>query len=200
MEDAKFAMNAGFVYRHHKTSQDASVGIFADGRSTFPFDGAPPAKDLWEVHSRMVSKVGTNFGLIANIYGGTGQSNGSDARLIKRFGTDLRMIYKSAKLSSAIQVNDWGPYDYHRDFNQTFPVQLTFDLSTSAGKPSWFIKPDTRIGVRYAWRTLDQYSNRYCPAEKMDDSGAMVCDPEAPGFADGREWEFRAYVQFHIGK
>lgn len=199
-EDAKFAMNAGFVYRHHPTSTDAAIGILPDGRTTVPFESAPPAKDLWEVHSRIVSKINPNLGLIANIYGGTGQANGSDARLIKRFGTDLRVIYKHVKLISEIKINDWGPYDYHRDFNQTYPAQLTFDLSTSVGKPAWWVLPETKIGVRYAWRSLDQYSNRYCPTEKMDGSGQMVCDPEATGFDNGREWELRAYIQIHIGK
>ncbi|MCP4123267.1 MAG: glycosidase [Bacteroidetes bacterium] len=199
-EDAKFAMNAGFVYRHHKTSTDAAIGIFSDGRTSFPFDGAPPAKDLWEVHSRMVSKINPDLGFILNIYGGTGQANGSDARLVKRFGTDLRFIYKKMKLTTDVKVNDWGPYDYHRDFNQTFPVQLTFDLSTSVSKASWWILPSTKIGVRYSWRSLDQYSNRYCPAMIDDGSGVMVCDPDATGFKDGREWEFRTYVQIHIGK
>ena len=28
-EDAKFAMNAGFVYRHHPTTQDAAIGFLA---------------------------------------------------------------------------------------------------------------------------------------------------------------------------
>jgi hypothetical protein len=199
-EDAKFAMNAGFIYRHHPTSQDAAIGILADGRTTFPFDGAPPAKDLWEIHSRMVSKINSNFGLIANVYGGTTQSNGSDARLIKRVGGDLRVLYKNVKLSSMVKINDWGPFDYHRDFNQTFPAQLTFDLSTSLSKPSWYMKPDTRIGVQYTWRSLDQFSPRYCPAKTIDAAGNVVCDPTAIGIGNGSEWEFRAYVQFNFGK
>ncbi len=198
-EDAKFAMSAGVVFKHHPTTQDAAIGTFADG-GNFPFSGAPPAEDLWEVNTRIVSKISPDFGFIANIYGGNGQSNGSDERLIKRFGTDLRMIYKKAKLISSVKVNDWGPYDYHRDFNQTFPVQLKFDLSTTVGKPSWFIKPDTRIGISYTWRSLNQYSPRYCPTQQVDATGAVVCDPDAIGFDNGREWEIRTYFQFSIGK
>ena len=66
--------------------------------------------------------------------------------LIERFGGDVRVIYKKWKLEHAFKVNDWGPYDYHRDFNLTYPVQLMLDISTSLGKPDWFILPDTKIG------------------------------------------------------
>ncbi len=46
------------------------------------------------------------------------------------------------------KFNDCGPYDYHRDFNLTFPVQLMGDLSYTLGKPRWFGLPQTRFGVR----------------------------------------------------
>ncbi|HQV67898.1 MAG TPA: glycosidase, partial [Saprospiraceae bacterium] len=67
-EDSKFALSAGLVYRHLPTSMDAAIGIFPDGRTTFAFPGAPPANDLWEVHTRLVSKLNKNFGIIANVY------------------------------------------------------------------------------------------------------------------------------------
>ena len=73
--DAKFAMNAGFVYRHLPTSQDASIAV-SQQRTFFPFSGAAPAQDLWEAYSRIVSKINPDLGLIANLYGGTAQANG----------------------------------------------------------------------------------------------------------------------------
>lgn len=199
-EDAPLAVSAGFVYRHLPTTMDAGIGIFADGRTIFAFPGAVPAQDLWEAHARIVSKVSPEFGFIANLYGGNAQSNGSDPRLIERFGADVRMIYKQVKAQAMVKVNDWGPYDYHRDFNLTFPLQLTLDLSTSVGKPKWFDLPDTRAGLRATWRSLNQYSPRYCPTQSLDANGVLICDPEAPGFDNGQEWEIRTYVHFNIGK
>ena len=89
-EDSDFALSAGIVYRHLPTTMDAAIGIFPDGRTTFAFPGAPPAQDLWEVHTRIVSKMNKNFGIIANIYAGDAQANGSDERLIRRYGADVR--------------------------------------------------------------------------------------------------------------
>ena len=199
-EDAKFAFNAGFVYRHLPTLQDAAIGILGDGRSTFAFASSAPASDLWEVHSRIVSKLNTNFGLVANLYGGTAQANGSDARRIERYGLDIRAIYKRVKLMYAMKVNDWGPFDYHRDFNLTYPMQQMLDLSTEIGKPDWFLLPSTKIGIRATYRTLDKYSPRYNPTQTLNAAGVWIPNPNAIGFPNGNEWEIRTYLHINIGQ
>lgn len=199
-EDAKFAVSAGFVYRHLPTTQDAAIGILPDGRTTFAFPGAAPAQDLWETHIRLVSKINSDFGWIANAYFGDAQANGSDDRLIRRFGTDLRVIYKSFKVNSFVRINDWGPYDYHRDFNLTFPMQLMLDLSLSLSKADFIDLPDTRIGLRGTYRTLDRFSPRYAPLETITAAGNLVPDPDLIGFDNGTEWEIRTYVFINIGK
>jgi len=197
-EDSKFAVSAGFVFRHLPTTQDAAIGFLAD-RTTFAFEGAPPAKDLWETYARIVSKLNADLGFIANIYGGPAQANGSDARTIDRYGLDLKMIYNRIKVASFVKVNDWGPFDYHRDFNLTYPIQLMADISFGIGKPEWFILPGTRIGLRGTWRSLDQYSPRYNPTQILDPAGNWVPDPTAIGFSNGNEWEIRTYVHINIG-
>lgn len=199
-EDSKFAVSAGLVYKHLPTSMDAAIGIFPDGRTTFAFPGAPPAQDLWEVNARIVSKVNKNFGIIANIYAGDAQANGSDSRLVRRYGADVRSLYKKMKLHTFLKFNDWGPYDYHRDFNLTFPMQWMLDISTTTGKPDWFPLPDTRLGVRTLYRTLNKYSPRYSPTQTIDAAGNVVPDPNAIGFSNGNEWEIRTYIHINISK
>jgi len=197
-EDAKFAFNLGFVYRHLPTTQDAGIGIFADGVTTFAFPNSAPAEDLWEAHSRIVSKVSPDLGLIANIYAGNAQANGSDERLINRVGGDIRVIYNKFKLVHSFKINDWGPFDYHRDFNQTYPVQLMLDLSTSVGKPDWFILPNTQVGVRFTWRSLDEFSPRYLPNVAPEFADSPTISPV--GFGNGNEWEIRTYIHINLGK
>lgn len=199
IEDSKFALSAGVVFRHLPTTQDAAIGIFPDGRTTFAFPGAAPAQDLWEVNARLVSKLSKNFGFIANVYGGDAQANGSDERTIRRYGMDLRMIHKAIKFNSFVRVNDWGPYDYHRDFNLTFPMQLMADISTSISKPDWFDLPSTRIGIRGAWRSLDRFSPRYSPTQTVDGAGNLAPDLNAIGFDNGNEWEIRTYILINVG-
>ncbi|MFO7720612.1 MAG: glycoside hydrolase family 2 TIM barrel-domain containing protein [Gillisia sp.] len=196
-EDAKFALSAGFVYRHHPTAQDAAIGFLKD-RTSFAFPNSAPARDLWETNARIVSKIRPDLGLIANIYFGNAQPNGGDERLIERVGGDIRLIYNKIKLVHSFKINDWGPFDYHRDFNLTYPVQLMLDLSTSVGKPDWFILPDTKIGLRGTWRSLNEYSPRYLPNVAEEFAPAPIISPV--GFNNGNEWEFRTYVHINIGK
>jgi len=198
-EDAKFAMNLGFTYSHLPTQMDGHIGFLAD-RSFFAFAESAPAQDLWELHSRMVSKVNSDFGIIGNFYYGNGQANGDSQRTITRFGGDLRMMYKNMKLMSHVKVNDWGPFDYHRDFNLTFPLQLMLDVSTTLGKPDWFILPNTQIGIRGMWRSLDQNSPRFSPTNTLN--GAFPPEPvlSSVGFPNGTEWEIRTYIHINIGK
>jgi hypothetical protein len=188
-EDAPFAASLGFNYRRLPTTQDASIGFFQGNRNPVAFRGAPPAEDLWEFYGRVVSKLSPEFGLIANFYGGNGQANGPDDRVIYRYGGDIRAIYKKLKLTTEVKIDDWGPFDYHRDFNLTYPFQFMADLSTTVGKPDWFILPNTRLGIRYIYRTLDNFSPRF-----------QFENPIDQGFPNGNEWEIRTYVHINIGK
>jgi hypothetical protein len=196
-EDAKFAMSAGFIYRYLPTVQDAAIGVLAN-RNLFAFPGSAPAQNLWEFNTRLVSKINPEFGLIANLYAGNGQANGDNVRTINRYGFDVRAIYRKIKLITIAKFDDWGPFDYHRDFNLTFPVQLIGDISVEIGKPDWFMLPGTKIGFRATYRTLNEFSNRYSPIENINTGGVFVPDPTAIGFPNGNEWEFRTYIQINI--
>lgn len=199
-EDANLAWSLGLVFRHQPTTMDAGIGILEDGKTLFAFPGAPPKKDLWEVNIRAVSKLGYDTRVAGHVYFGPAAPNGwtydetnpspALTRFINRFGADARVIWGPVAFDAVAKFNDWGPYDYHRDFNLTFPVQLMGDLSYSLGTPRWFAAPQTKIGVRGTWRSLDEYSNRYCPG--LTDG---ECDPTLPG-DNGTEWEFRTY--FHV--
>lgn len=195
-EDANFATSLAVTLRSHPTTQDAGIGILADGRTPFAFPGAAPARDLWEVRARIVSKPSTRFGVVANLFGGNGEPNGASERLVHRVGGDARIIANNLKFQVGAKLHDWGPYDYHRDFNFTYPLQLMGDVSYVFGAPEWFDVPMTRFGIRGTYRTLDQNSNRYCPGFTANALGVLECDPTLTG-GHGREWEIRTYV--HIG-
>jgi hypothetical protein len=194
-EDAPFAMNLGFVYRRLPTQMDAHIGFLAD-RSFFAFAESAPAVDLWEVHSRVVSKLSPDVGLVGNIYVGNGQGNGDSDRTINRMGFDVRAIYKNTKLMYGLKFNDWGPFDYHRDFNLTFPLQTMLDLSYGLGKADWFLLQGARLGIRGTWRTLNEFSPRYSPNATPPFSNEPVISPV--GFPLGNEWEIRTYLQINV--
>jgi hypothetical protein len=204
-EDAKFAAAVGYVFYHLPTTRDATLFVAEDGRTIFAFSAAPPARDHWELEARIVSVPRRDMRLVAVLFVGTGDSHGFDAtgedkklnRKIQRGGGHARLAWGPHAFEVAATFDDWGPYDYHRDFNETFPVQLMADVSRTLGAPRWFGFPQTKFGVRWTWRSLDQNSPRYCPGKTPDALGNLECDPTLPGDS-GSEWEFRTYLHFTL--
>ncbi len=193
-EDADFAASFGFSVKRHHGGADAGLYI-SHTDEVWAFPGSTPARDLWEVRSRMIKRFGKSTRMISNVYFGTDEPNGDDARLIERFGVDTRVAWPSMALTGYVKVNDFGPYDYHRDFNLTYPLQLMGDLSYTMGKPRWFGLPQTRFGIRGTYRTLDRFSSRYSP-EGVAPLEEGESYPE--GLPDGNEWEIRTYLHLSI--
>jgi len=180
-EDAPLAASLDLVYRHQPTSRDAGLGFLADGVTQFAFTGAPPARDLWEATVRLGSRPSANVRLVGMLYGGLGEPNGDSQRAVHRWGAAGRVAWRTIAFHAFAKVNDWGPYDYHRDFNLTFPLQLMGDLSYTLSAPRWLGLDQTKVGVRGTLRYLDRDSNRF---------KANPADP----LRWGDEYEIRTYV------
>ena len=187
-EDAAVAASVGFVYRHLPTTMDVSNFIAEDGVTVYTFGASPPPEDLWELNARLVSRLGPTTRVVSQCYYGRVQPNGYDPdgadltlnRTIDRFGVSGRLTQGPLAVEASAKFSDWGPYDYHRDFNLTYPLQVMGDVSYSLGSPRWFGLAQTRLGVRGTWRSLDEHSPRY--------------DAEAADGEDGSEWEIRTYL------
>jgi len=181
-EDARFSAVLDFVYKILPTSQDAAVAINQD-LVLFGFPTGAPAKNLWELSLRSVTNFNHKMRLINWIYAGQGQANGDSPRTVSRFGTYGWFTYGTFNINYHLKINDWGPYDYYRDFNLTFPLQAMLDFSYAYEPPRMYAPASTRFGIRGQFRNLDRFSGRYLP------------DPEDPSLK-GREWEIKTYVQF----
>ena len=91
-EDAPFAASLGFVYRDQPTTVDAFSSFLEDGVTRFVFSSGTPARDLYELRARILSKLGHRVRIVANLYGGTAEPNGDDPREVERFGGDVRVV------------------------------------------------------------------------------------------------------------
>ncbi|MEO1171769.1 MAG: glycosidase, partial [Myxococcota bacterium] len=92
---------------------------------------------------------------------GEGQPNGDDERVVTRFGVNYEVSYKNLFVNGFVRIDDWGPYDFHRDFNLTFPLQTMLDISYGATLPSWVYEAYSKIGIRTQWRLLNDESPRF---------------------------------------
>ena len=181
-EDALMTVALDFVYKILPTSQDAAVAINQD-LILFAFPSGAPARNLWDVSIRTITNFRYNMRLVNWLYAGQGQANGNDARTVTRYGLYGWFTYSSFNINYHLKFDDWGPYDYHKDFNLTFPLQVMLDLSYAYEPPALYAPAATRFGVRGQFRNLNEFSSRY------------LFDPLNAG-SKGREWEIKTYVQF----
>jgi len=189
-EDADLAASLSFIVRRHHTTSDARLFI-SDTSEVYAFPGGTPARDLWEVRARVITRLSDSARAISHVYFGTADPNGDDDRLVERAGVDTKVVWPAIALRGSLKFNDWGPYDYHRDHNLTYPMQAMADLSYNLGRPGWLGLPQTRFGVRATYRTLDRYSNRYSPIGAAEPA---LYELYPDGLEEGREWEIRSYV------
>ncbi|MEO0423029.1 MAG: hypothetical protein AAF184_11870 [Pseudomonadota bacterium] len=173
-EDAKFAFNIGANYTEYPTATDANL-FFLDlgnGGSNASFGQGLPAEDVWSVTSRMVWNPSPNQNYILTLVRGFDQSTGDPTGGTRDFYEAYwkAVINKRHLVRGYFKKDSWGPEDFFRQFNFTYPEQFEFDYSFLLGKGLSFgnlideIRA-TRIGVRTIFRTTDENS---LPEEFLD--------------------------------
>jgi hypothetical protein len=181
-EDAPIAVSLDVSYRHMPTAIDSTFWYEADGLTVHAWGHGVPAANVWEANARVVSVPRPDLRLVGHLFAGNPQANGQDARQPHRYGGDARVTWRQLSLAGFAKFNDWGPYDYYRDFNDTMPLQLMGDLSYSLGPARWLWLQQSRIGVRATSRYLNGYSGaRFLP------------DPANPS-RWVHEYEIRSYL------
>ncbi len=187
-EDAVFAANLDLTYRIQPTSRDANLFTLANG-AVVPFGGEPAAQDVWDAKMLWFSRITSRLRLSGELFGGQQLANGDSQRRIDRFGGMFRVAVDTMLLEVSARANDWGPYDYHRDFNLTYPLQVYGDWSWGVGRPVGDLLT-TRFGVRGQIRTLDEHSPGFAVASDVE-GDELVIDPGL----SGTEYEVGFYVQ-----
>lgn len=182
-EDAPFAGSLDLTYRIQPTSRDSNFGFLEDG-TLFSFDDAPPAANLWDARLNTIMNTGAGLRVLLGAYAGTGQARGSDERLITRYGGDLGLRWRTLAWDTALKLDDWGPYDFHQDYNLTYPLQLNTDLSAGLQAPR-VGQRSTRFGLSGKFRTLDENSENWV---------AVPGDPDALG----HELELGTYIHVSL--
>ena len=179
-ETSAFAMALRGTYWHRPTAQDARVAIFENGVQG-AFGSSVPARDSWRANLDWVANDdGVRF--YGSGFIGKEDALGEATRHVFHFGTQAGVNYRGTSALVDVRFNDWGPYDYHRDFNLTYPFQLRSELAWGL-KPSRVGANRTRIGLRGIYRQLDIYSEGYA-------------DPDEDEL--GIESEIQTFVEFAL--
>ena len=158
-EDAPYSFFLDLVYRHQPTQRDSMVAMLENG-ALFSFGEAPAAADHWDARARLIRVWSSESrGMIYATVGQT-QAHVPDARLLIRSSIEGTAQLKNWMASAAVHLSDFGPYDYHRDFDLTYPLQLKGSVYRMLKRP----KPNERVsrwGFTASFRTLDENSDYY---------------------------------------
>jgi fermentation-respiration switch protein FrsA (DUF1100 family) len=130
-EDAPFAFSIGGNVTRYETITDAALFYYQEGNTNAPFGSGMPAEDLWLAKGRFVFNPNVNLKIIANIEGGKQQASGNpegDSPKYLSLATDIVMAKKHF-ISAYAKKDAWGPLDWYRQFNISFPYQFMFDYS-----------------------------------------------------------------------
>ncbi len=162
-EDARFAFNFGANYTEYPTATDAHLFFYAPGRVNASFGAGLPAEDVWKVSSRMVFNPSRNAKYIVNLTRGFNQSTGDPTGGTRDyFELQGKAVLRNKHVISGYFKKDaWGPYDFYRQFNVTFPEQFKIDysihLGNSGGMGSVTDETNsTQIGIRALYWTYDE--------------------------------------------
>ncbi len=123
-----------------------------------------PAEEVWAVSSRMVFNPSINRKYIANLKAGfqqsTGDPNGGTREYYELHGKAV--LGGKHIIEGYFKKDAFGPYDFHRQFNVTFPEQFKIDYSyILSGNGDQFASTAgsaTKIGIRTLLRTNDENS------------------------------------------
>ena len=159
LEDAELAFNIVFNYAEYPTFTDAGTFVMEDGSSA-AFGHGLPSANVWQVGSRIVSKFATDSKIIARISSGKQQCWGEDPRLVQFFTADIIGKIGNWLLKSYFKKDAWGPFDYYKWFNITFPMQLMLDVSYTFNEFPVLVQaaPRCKVGFKGLYRTFDEYS------------------------------------------
>ncbi len=163
-EDARFAFNIGGNYTEYPTPTDSFQFFSPAFDQNLAFPNGLPAEDVWSVSSRMVFNPNTRAKYILNIERGFQQSTGEAEGGTRKFWELEGKIVLNNKhiIQGHAKFDAFGPYDFQRQFNLTFPEQFYLDYSMildgSGDQPGETYGTSTQIGIRGIYRSLDENS------------------------------------------
>ncbi|MEM9334890.1 MAG: hypothetical protein AAGA33_08555, partial [Pseudomonadota bacterium] len=170
-EDAKFAFNIGGTYTSFPTFTDANLFFFEPTGSNASFGRGLPSDDVWAVSSRIVLNPNPNARYIFNLMYGQEQSTGDpgdidgpDKGAVKYSQFHWKAEWNRRHIFEGYFMKDaFGPFDFYRQFNVTFPEQIKLDYSVRLGVSGILGSLEdernaTRVGIRALYRTADENS------------------------------------------
>lgn len=171
LEDAPFAFNIGFNYTEYRTPTDSYLFFFEPDDTNAAFGVGLEKEEVWKGVSRMVINTKSGIQIVNRLEAAFQQSTGASGPTREYYSAEFDIDVRDRhNLSGYVKKDQWGPYDFFRQFNVTYPWQFKLDymyklkhllqkyvadrLGRSAG-----------IGIAGIYKTLDENS----PLDEFED-------------------------------
>jgi beta-galactosidase len=148
-EHADIAASLSFLLNSYLGSTDANNFFLADGTPASFSSGLPAVENTWSLNFKMISNPFPDFRAVVNFRTGLGQSTGEVTDLINYYAGSAQVRYKNWIFFGSLSKDDWGPADWYRNFNITYPWQWTVDIARGFAIPT-FMGSENRIGVNFS--------------------------------------------------
>jgi beta-galactosidase len=158
-EDAALAFNIGANYTQYPSATDSYLFFYDEGGFNAPFGVGLPEEDVWKISSKIVVNPRSNLKIITRLLAGYQQSSGDPTGGTREFyeAEGKFIVDRKHIFSGYFKKNAWGPYDFHEQFNLTYPEQYNLEYALLLDERR---NEDTssKVGVRAFYRTLDENS------------------------------------------
>lgn len=165
-EDAPLAYNLGLTYTQYDTITDSDRFFFEEANTNASFGKGLDAEDVYLIKSKIYLNPGKSAKYIFDIQRGKQQSTGKpDEESVVFTSFQAKAVIDSKHIISASYKKDaFGPYDFYRQFNLTYPEQYTLEYTRLLDNNK-SEKDSSSMGVKVFYRTLDELS----PADEYED-------------------------------
>ena len=154
-ENADFAYNLGFTYIDYTTDTDSYTYYSSEYDSNYAFATGLSEEEVWMLKSRMVFNPQNSIKSIIELEVGKQQSTGNPTDAINYSSIKGKIVLNSRDIFAIEFAKDkWGPYDYQRQFNVTYPEQWKFEYTRLLDK-GLSEKDSSKFGIKFFHRTLD---------------------------------------------
>ncbi len=155
-EDAHFAFSVGGNYTSYKTGTDSHMFYYLEGQTNAPFGIGLEEADVWLGRGTFVLNPNPNLMITGDVEIGRQQSTGTPEGGSKDYytlGTKFKFNRKHV-FETYAKKDAWGPLDWYRQFNITYPYQFMFDYSMLIDR-IYDELISGRLGFRALMKTLD---------------------------------------------
>ena len=155
-----FAFNIGLTATEYGTGTDSYLFFCEEcGGENAPFGEGLDDEDVWGLKSKFIINPNRALRYVVDVHGGKKQSTGQpNEDAVEFFSLSGKVIVDKTHIYEGyVKVDDFGPYDFQRQFNVVYPLQLKFEYSRLLDA---LLDEDksSKIGVKFLYRELDEDS------------------------------------------